>query len=153
MNPHTGRDFVQFGKTESVLNKGAEKIAPLFNPPPVLSLEITYNNNYISIFQNAGNSLPFPYKLCATTENILICIIISSNTLYSPSYVPLRCLMNICSNPPMLISFAGSQENTSKTVILSLFTYIFSPRFPNLPENWGCPPCLVRLWLIGDVQP
>ena len=37
MNPHTGRDFVQFGKTESVLNKGAEKIAPLFNPPPVLS--------------------------------------------------------------------------------------------------------------------
>ena len=40
MNPHTGRDFVQFGKTESVLNKGAEKIAPLFNPPPVLSLII-----------------------------------------------------------------------------------------------------------------
>jgi hypothetical protein len=40
LNPHTGRDFVQFGKTESVLNKGAEKIAPLFNPPPVLSLEI-----------------------------------------------------------------------------------------------------------------
>ena len=39
MNPHTGRDFVQFGKTESGLNKGAEKIAPLFNPPPVLSLE------------------------------------------------------------------------------------------------------------------
>jgi hypothetical protein len=39
LNPHTGRDFVQFGKTESVLNKGAEKIAPLFNPPPVLSLE------------------------------------------------------------------------------------------------------------------
>ena len=31
LNPHTGRDFVQFGKTESVLNKGAEKIAPLFN--------------------------------------------------------------------------------------------------------------------------
>ena len=40
MNPHTGRDFVQFGKTESGLNKGAEEIAPLFNPPPVLSLEI-----------------------------------------------------------------------------------------------------------------
>ena len=40
LNPHTGRDFVQFGKTESVLNKGAEKIALLFNPPPVLSLEI-----------------------------------------------------------------------------------------------------------------
>lgn len=39
MNPHTGRDFVQFGKTESVLNKGAKKIALLFNPPPVLSLE------------------------------------------------------------------------------------------------------------------
>ena len=42
LNPHTGRDFVQFGKTESVLNKGAEKIAPLFNPPPVLSLEIIF---------------------------------------------------------------------------------------------------------------
>lgn len=27
-------------RTESVLNKGAEKIALLFNPPPVLSLEI-----------------------------------------------------------------------------------------------------------------
>ena len=40
LNPHTGRDFVQFGKTESVLNKGAKKIALLFNPPPVLSLEI-----------------------------------------------------------------------------------------------------------------
>lgn len=40
LNPHTGRDFVQFGKTESVLNKGAEKIALLFNPPPVLSLRI-----------------------------------------------------------------------------------------------------------------
>ena len=43
MNPHTGRDFVQFGKTESVLNKGAEEIAPLFSPPPVLSLEIMRN--------------------------------------------------------------------------------------------------------------
>ena len=40
MNPHTGCDFVDFGKTESVLNKGAEKIALLFNPPPVLSLRI-----------------------------------------------------------------------------------------------------------------
>ena len=40
LNLHTGRDFVQFGKTESVLNKGAKKIALLFNPPPVLSLEI-----------------------------------------------------------------------------------------------------------------
>lgn len=42
LNPHTGRDFVQFGKTESVLNKGAKKIALLFNPPPVLSLEIIH---------------------------------------------------------------------------------------------------------------
>ena len=39
LNPHTERDFVQFGKTESVLNKGA-KIALLFNPPSVLSLLI-----------------------------------------------------------------------------------------------------------------
>ena len=46
LNPHTGRDFVQFGKTESVLNKGAEKIALLFNPPPVLSLEIIRNTMY-----------------------------------------------------------------------------------------------------------
>lgn len=30
-------------RTESVLNKGAEKIALLFNPPPVLSLEIILN--------------------------------------------------------------------------------------------------------------
>lgn len=45
MNPHTGRDFVQFGKTESGLNKGAEEIAPLFNPPPVLSLEIIEADN------------------------------------------------------------------------------------------------------------
>ena len=40
LNPHTGRDFAQFGKTKSVLNKGAEKIALLFNPPSVLSLVI-----------------------------------------------------------------------------------------------------------------
>lgn len=40
MNPHTRRDFVQFGKTESVLNKRAKKIALLFNPPPVLYLKI-----------------------------------------------------------------------------------------------------------------
>lgn len=46
LNPHTGRDFVQFGKTESVLNKGAEKTALLFNPPPVLSLEIIINSAF-----------------------------------------------------------------------------------------------------------
>ena len=39
-SPYTGRDFVQFGKTKSVLNKGAQEVAPLFNPPSVLSLEI-----------------------------------------------------------------------------------------------------------------
>lgn len=39
-SPYTGRDFVQFGKTKSVLNKGARKSALLFNPPSVLSLEI-----------------------------------------------------------------------------------------------------------------
>ena len=39
-SPYTGRDFVQFGKTKSVLNKGAQEIALLFNPPSVLSLEI-----------------------------------------------------------------------------------------------------------------
>ena len=42
LNPHTGRDFVQFVKTESVLNKGAKKIALLFNPPPVLSFKIMF---------------------------------------------------------------------------------------------------------------
>ena len=45
LNPHTGRDFVQFGKTESVLNKGAEKIALLFNPPPVLSLVVVFRHS------------------------------------------------------------------------------------------------------------
>ena len=39
-SPYKGRDFVQFGKTKSVLNKGAQEDAPLFNPPSVLSLEI-----------------------------------------------------------------------------------------------------------------
>ena len=48
MNPHTGRDFVQFGKTESVLNKGAKKIALLFNPPPVLSLVISSTMAHMS---------------------------------------------------------------------------------------------------------
>lgn len=42
-SPYTGRDFVQFGKTKSVLNKGAQEDAPLFNPPSVLSLEIEQN--------------------------------------------------------------------------------------------------------------
>lgn len=54
MNPHTGRDFVQFGKTESVLNKGAEKIAPLFNPPPVLSLENISKPIHRRRFMNIG---------------------------------------------------------------------------------------------------
>ena len=49
MNPHTGRDFVQFGKTESVLNKGAKKIALLFNPPPVLSLVIIHGSCILCI--------------------------------------------------------------------------------------------------------
>lgn len=39
-SPYTGRDFVQLGKTKSVLNKGAQEDALLFNPPSVLSLEI-----------------------------------------------------------------------------------------------------------------
>ena len=39
-SPYTGRDFVQFGKTKSVLNKRAQRLALLFNPPPVLSLVI-----------------------------------------------------------------------------------------------------------------
>lgn len=37
-SPYAGRDFVQFGKTKSVLNKRAQGIALLFNPPSVLSL-------------------------------------------------------------------------------------------------------------------
>ena len=41
-SPYTGRDFVQFGKTKSVLNKGAQEDALLFNPPSVLSLEIMH---------------------------------------------------------------------------------------------------------------
>ena len=39
-SPYIGRDFVQFGKTKSVLNKRAQRLALLFNPPSVLSLEI-----------------------------------------------------------------------------------------------------------------
>lgn len=42
-SPYTERDFVQFGKTKSVLNKRAQGIALLFNPPLVLSLEIILN--------------------------------------------------------------------------------------------------------------
>ena len=44
MNPHIrGRDFVQFGKTKSALNKRAKGIVLLFNPPLVLSLEIIHD--------------------------------------------------------------------------------------------------------------
>ena len=39
-SPYTERDFVQFGKTKSVLNKRAQRLALLFNPPSVLSLVI-----------------------------------------------------------------------------------------------------------------
>ena len=42
-SPYVGRDFVQFGKTKSVLNKGAQEDALLFNTPSVLSLEIIRN--------------------------------------------------------------------------------------------------------------
>ncbi|MCX4308558.1 MAG: hypothetical protein OSJ69_22580, partial [Acetatifactor sp.] len=60
LNPHTGRDFVQFGKTESVLNKGAKKIALLFNPPPVLSLEIIPKLTlYRGLFNSLGISMIF----------------------------------------------------------------------------------------------
>lgn len=41
-SPYVGRDFVQFGKTKSVLNKGAQEDALLFNTPSVLSLEIIF---------------------------------------------------------------------------------------------------------------
>ena len=41
-SPYTERDFVQFGKTKSVLNKRAQRLALLFNPPSVLSLVIFY---------------------------------------------------------------------------------------------------------------
>ena len=41
-SPYVGRDFVQFGKTKSVLNKRAQEDALLFNPPSVLSLEIIF---------------------------------------------------------------------------------------------------------------
>ena len=47
-SPYTERDFVQFGKTKSVLNKRAQGLALLFNPPSVLSLEIIPG---ISLFQ------------------------------------------------------------------------------------------------------
>lgn len=44
-------------RTESVLNKGAEKIALLFNPPPVLSLEIIAGiANNINQAVKLGNS-------------------------------------------------------------------------------------------------
>ena len=42
-SPYTERDFVQFGKTKSVLNKRAQRLALLFNPPSVLSLVIMVN--------------------------------------------------------------------------------------------------------------
>jgi hypothetical protein len=56
LNPHTGRDFVQFGKTESVLNKGAKKIALLFNPPPVLSLVIMPTKKLYRYFEKSQYS-------------------------------------------------------------------------------------------------
>ena len=43
-SPYTERDFVQFGKTKSVLNKRAQRLALLFNPPSVLSLVIIRDN-------------------------------------------------------------------------------------------------------------
>ena len=46
-SPYAGRDFVQFGKTKSVLNKGAQEDALLFNPPSVLSLEIILRKQQI----------------------------------------------------------------------------------------------------------
>lgn len=63
MNPHTGRDFVQFGKTESVLNKGAKKIALLFNPPPVLSLEIIPPKKLYRHFGESQQFQAFPEKM------------------------------------------------------------------------------------------
>ena len=35
---------------------------------------------------------------------------------------------------------------------ISAFPTTAAPRFPNLPERRRSPPCLVRLWLIGDMS-
>ena len=54
-SPYTERDFVQFGKTKSVLNKRAQGLALLFNPPSVLSLEIMpISVFYPSVFHKGG---------------------------------------------------------------------------------------------------
>lgn len=59
-SPYTGRDFVQFGKTKSVLNKGAQEDALLFNPPSVLSLEIILSS--FILFPPPPSFLPwFPF--------------------------------------------------------------------------------------------
>jgi len=36
---------------------------------------------------------------------------------------------------------------------LCIIGFLPVPRFPVLPERRGNLPCLVRLWLIGDIQP
>lgn len=111
---------------------------------------IPYNSYNISTFQNAGNILPFSYQRCPTVKDVLICIIRHfQQYLVFPLYVPLRCPINICSNSSMLISFAGSHENTSKTVTLSflprmlaalMLTHHYSP-IPLSAGNRGCLPC------------
>ena len=60
-SPYVGRDFVQFGKTKSVLNKGAQEDALLFNTPSVLSLEIIIRKNMMAL-QNTMKALALPFR-------------------------------------------------------------------------------------------
>ena len=126
---------------------------------------IPYNSYNISTFQNAGNILPFSYQRCPTVKDVLICIIRHfQQYLVFPLYVPLRCPINICSNSSMLISFAGSHENTSKTVTLSflpprmlaalMLTHHYSP-IPQSAGNRGSLPCLssVDYWRYTALRP
>ena len=43
------------------------------------------------------------------------------------------------------------------TLILKYPPFFFrsppAPRFPNLPERRGCLPCLIALWLMGNLRP
>lgn len=56
-SPYTERDFVQFGKTKSVLNKRAQRLALLFNPPSVLSLVIMPKKELSRTFLYTSNSM------------------------------------------------------------------------------------------------
>ena len=88
-SPYTERDFVQFGKTKSVLNKRAQRLALLFNPPSVLSLVIIMSDHVDIEFQTCySNFLTIMYDTKEEVQRAYEIMKEGSKTIYQLEATP-----------------------------------------------------------------